>query len=223
MLNMRTRSARASPASASRWCSASARSALVLNTSAMHALAPVAAIASRRAGTTPDAESRAGVPRPRTAPRPAAWPRRRRGPPGSRPGRCDRRGRYARSARQGPGCRRGARSRCPPWGRSGRRRRRSARRARARALPQAGWRAPAGGGGRRAGRAALAAGERGTHRQAPKPAPAASQGPAGPTGPLPAVVQAGPPRSRAHRSHKRSVVASDPQYVETDEIRTSRQ
>jgi hypothetical protein len=49
MLNMRTRSARASPASASRWCSASASSALVLNTSPMRALTPVAAMASRSA------------------------------------------------------------------------------------------------------------------------------------------------------------------------------
>jgi hypothetical protein len=47
MLNMRTRSARASPASASRWCSASASSALVLKTSPMCALTPVAAMASR--------------------------------------------------------------------------------------------------------------------------------------------------------------------------------
>ena len=47
MLNMRTRSARASPASASRWCSASASSALVLKTSPMCALAPLAAMASR--------------------------------------------------------------------------------------------------------------------------------------------------------------------------------
>ena len=49
MLNMRTRSARASPASASRWCSASASSALVLNTSPMCALAPLAVMASRTA------------------------------------------------------------------------------------------------------------------------------------------------------------------------------
>src|SRR6202007_2505156 len=49
MLNMRTRSARARPASASRWCSASASSALVLNTSPMYALAPLVAMASRTA------------------------------------------------------------------------------------------------------------------------------------------------------------------------------
>ena len=49
MLNMRTRSARASPALASRWCSASASSALVLYTSPICALTPVAAIASRSA------------------------------------------------------------------------------------------------------------------------------------------------------------------------------
>ena len=49
MLNIRTRSARARPASASRWCSASASSALVLNTSPMCAFTPVAAIASRSA------------------------------------------------------------------------------------------------------------------------------------------------------------------------------
>jgi len=47
MLNMRTRSARARPASASRMCSTSASSALVLNTSEMQALAPLAEMASR--------------------------------------------------------------------------------------------------------------------------------------------------------------------------------
>ena len=46
MLNMRTQSARASPASASRMCSASASSALVLTTSATQAFAPLAAMAS---------------------------------------------------------------------------------------------------------------------------------------------------------------------------------
>ena len=87
MLNMRTRSARASPASASRWCSASASSALVLYTSPMCALAPLVVMASRTARKLAgcgrhDLRYHHGRGDEYTA-----WPPRRPAPRGSRPGR----------------------------------------------------------------------------------------------------------------------------------------